>query len=322
MLTKVNFSCGHKAEVNLSDNERKRMEKIAELELNGLCPDCRKAKWEEEDKKNNHGCVCVRISKEQYKEKYPDCKERLTGFPKEKEYTYIFLPIETLIAETFRKYIEVNNVSYDDMINKVGAKFAEMYPELYNKLQPVSLDEDTSGPALIETEPMPEAAPAPAPVPVSDPISAPAFIPVEAEVINNDEMTSDDIDDLFNTDIDGLEEPFAVPVPIQLEEIPEPNKVDINDGFDVSAFLNSNKKEEAPAPIPVPAPIAVSVPVTEAKEENVITFEDELNSFLYDVDEVPASETAIPSNTAASDDTSSDTFDVEDEFDQILKGLI
>ena len=62
----VNFSCGHSVEVNLPENKKKREDKILELETSGLCPACRQADQEKQDKEHSKKCVCVRMNKEKY----------------------------------------------------------------------------------------------------------------------------------------------------------------------------------------------------------------------------------------------------------------
>lgn len=142
MLTNVNFSCGHSAEVNLPNNEQKRLEKIAELELTGLCPECRRKEYEKEDQKNAKTNVCARISNEKFEKEFSECKPRMTGFPKEKDYSYVFIPVERICAECIRKIIKINNCSYKEAFEKVESEFSRIYPDLYNSLKPVVLDDE------------------------------------------------------------------------------------------------------------------------------------------------------------------------------------
>ena len=142
MMTKVNFSCGHTAEVNLSNNQQKRNEKIAELEMYGKCPECRKEDYEKEDKINAKSGVCVRLSNEKYEEEFSDCKQRLTGFPKEKDFVYAYIPMERVCAECLRKMIKNQNIPVEEAFKKVETELKRLYPEVFEVLKPIALDDD------------------------------------------------------------------------------------------------------------------------------------------------------------------------------------
>lgn len=240
MLTNVNFSCGHTAEVNLSNNEQKRLEKKAELELTGLCPECRKAEWEKEDAKNSFGCCSVLISEEAYKEQYPHCKERLTGVPsKDKGFTFIYLPLEEIIIEALKNYINTHNVTCDEALKVIKDKFAVKYPDEFNKFKPITIEEEVK-PAIKEK-------PANAPqIPVIKPAEEKVSAPVEI--------------------------PITAPIPKKAEEMNIPAAVDVNDpysDFDSSTYVDEPAVPAAPvAPVKKPETSVVET-AAESKDMSV-----------------------------------------------------
>lgn len=260
MLTNVNFSCGHSAEVNLSNNEQKRLEKIAELELTGLCPECRKAEWEKEDAKNSFGCCSVLISEEAYKEQYPQCKERLTGVPsKDKGFTFIYLPLEEIIIEALKNYINTHNVTCDEALRVIKDKFAVKYPDEFNKFKPITIEEDVK-PAIKEK-------PAVSEKPVNAP-QMPVVKPAEEKVSVPAEI------------------PKTAPIPKKAEEMkvpaaPAPAAMDIDDpysNFDSSTYVNEPAVPAAPvAPVTKP-----ETPVVEKAAESKNASVDDIFGSLND----------------------------------------
>lgn len=91
MYMTVNFSCGHLAEVSLSNDREKREKKVTELEISGLCPECRARQFEKEDRENGEGCACVRVAYEKYRNEMSQYKRRKAGFPRERRILYISL---------------------------------------------------------------------------------------------------------------------------------------------------------------------------------------------------------------------------------------
>lgn len=247
MLTNVNFSCGHSAEVNLSNNEQKRLDKIAELELHGLCPECRREEWEKEDKKNSQGCACVRTSIDLYEKQFSYCKERLTGYPKEKDFTYIYVPYEDIIVETLRKYIAVHGVPFEEAMTAIREKFEKKYPEEFNKLRPVSTNETEK-----EVEPTPVQ-----PVePVAPVVEQPKVVKpvIEAPVVEAPKVVPE-AKPVVETPAPIKEEPTPI---VEQTRIPQP--VDIDDPYaDFDAALDM--LDAAPAVTPVQAPVVPKVPV-------------------------------------------------------------
>ena len=142
MLTKVNFSCGHTADVNLSNDPEKRKAKIAELEISGLCPQCRKAVFEKEDKENDKKFYCVRMKDETKKKKYSDCPVRQTGYPKEKGYSYVFIPVKSVCAEAVNKMIKNDNITLPEAIAQIEEEFKRLYPDKGVVLKPIAVEED------------------------------------------------------------------------------------------------------------------------------------------------------------------------------------
>ena len=161
MMTKVNFSCGHTAEVNLANDQQKRKEKIAELEMYGKCPECRKEEFEAKDKLSAKSGVCVRLSKEKYEKEFSDCPLRLTGFPKENDFVYAYIPMVRVCAEALRKMIKNNNIPADEALKLAEAELRKLYPDVFNVLQPLALDDDDDLFADLNTPAEPAEKPAP-----------------------------------------------------------------------------------------------------------------------------------------------------------------
>lgn len=246
MLTTVKFSCGHTAEVNLPNNPQKRLETIAELELGGLCPECRKAKYEEEDKINAEKCVCVRLPKEKYDKEYADCKVRLTGFPKEKDYVYAFVPTEVVAAESIKKVIQTLNTSYSGAVACIEKVFKEKYPELYDTLKPIELDNnsfaDYSEPKEIAIN-------------NSNNDKVESADTVTEKVINKPEPTPDestDIDNFFDEKTSDV-----VPVVTQTEDLPDMSTTDIKLPAELEVLLAD--KETSPQVNEPDEPIEISI---------------------------------------------------------------
>lgn len=243
MLTKVNFSCGHTEEVNLSNDEKIRAEKIKELEQSGLCPACRKAQYEKEDKENSKNMVCVRIKKDIYKEKFNGYAQRQTGFPKEKEYTYIFVPYEEVCVEAIKNMIEKQQSSFKEVVNKVEEEFAKKHPQLYSSLKPVALDDEddifNEPPVTKEKEPSFNPLYA-KPAPVVEKESEPETEPVVAE-----EQASADFDKEYAFDIplESVDElgGFTVDESVLEKVKDDTDDDDDNDiaDFDIDAFLDN-----------------------------------------------------------------------------------
>lgn len=246
MLTTVKFSCGHTAEVNLPNNPQKRLETIAELELGGLCPECRKAKYEEEDKINAEKCVCVRLPQEKYDKEYANCKVRLTGVPKEKDYVYAFIPTEVVAAESIKKVIQTLNTSYSGAVACIEKVFKEKYPELYDTLKPIELDNDSftdySDPEEIAIN-------------NSNNDEVEATDTVTEKVFNKPEPTPDestDIDNFFDEKTSDV-----VPVVTQTEDLPDMSTTDIKLPAELEALLAD--KETSPQVNEPDEPIEISI---------------------------------------------------------------
>lgn len=300
MLTNVNFSCGHSAEVNLSNNEQKRREKIAELELTGLCPDCRKAEWEKEDEKNSVGCCSVLISEASYKEMYPQCKERLTGVPsKEKGFTFIYLPLEEIIIEALKRYINTHNVTCDEALKAIKDKFAAKYPDEFNKFKPIVTDDEVKPAAEEEpvvSEPVVEAPQMPVIKPAEEKVSAPAETPKAAPVPKKEAET-------------------------KVPAAPAPTPVDVDDpysNFDSSTYADEPVAQAAPAAsIEAPVEEKASKPEKPSVDDIFGSLDDEFDAisnadldkdlpvvdtdfdaFLNELDGIEASAPAAPAMPA------------------------
>lgn len=73
MKYEVNFSCGHKEEIQLFGKVSERERKIAYFEKSGICSCCYK---EQKEIEKSIGCEEVEMSYREYKTNYADCKTK------------------------------------------------------------------------------------------------------------------------------------------------------------------------------------------------------------------------------------------------------
>lgn len=87
----ITFSCGHDGELDLSGNESERERKIAWYENQGLCPECYKAKKEEERKNT---CIEVEMAYSEYKNNWSHCFKKPNSYNADKKTVVVFVPKE------------------------------------------------------------------------------------------------------------------------------------------------------------------------------------------------------------------------------------
>jgi hypothetical protein len=314
----VNFSCGHSVEVNLPENKKKREDKILELETSGLCPACRQADQEKQDKEHSKKCVCVRMNKEKYENEFSDCSKRLTGYPVEKNYIYVFVPAERVCAEAFRKVIKEYVVNFDEAVKLMEDAFSKLYPEFYQKLKPVAVDgdfEEISAPATpieekntenLKEEPsvIPEVPVIPSPAPAEEIQTGEKEKEVQTE---NSSVTEEQLSVVSITQINHTLSPVEVgddfekepsPIPliknnkpenipsIPLSETPSEIKEKKEEFFDLIKEGKEQKEKEE----------KFEKELREKKEEGEKKKENDfLDDFLDSLDEVPSdTEIEIP----------------------------
>lgn len=310
----VNFSCGHSVEVNLPENKKKREDKILELETSGLCPSCRQADQEKQDKEHSKKCVCVRMNKEKYENEFSDCSKRLTGYPVEKNYVYVFVPAERVCAEAFRKVIKEYDVNFDEAVKLMEDSFSKLYPEFYQKLKPVAVDDDfeeVSAPTtpieekntgILKEEPpiIPEVPVIPSPAPAEENQTEEKEKKIQTENLSvkeeqptaapstliNHPLSPVEIDDDFEKEpsIKNKESDNIPSVP--LSETPSAIKEKKEEFFDLIKEGKEQKEKEE----------KFEKEIREKKEEGEKKKENDfLDDFLDSLDEVPSdSEIEIP----------------------------